>query len=66
MLSKAIKLPKKRYDIMAVAGRQHILDNYNFETYEKSWVNIMDDFIEKNGSWETRKNYDSWHFMEVA
>ena len=66
MLSKAIKLPKKRYDVMAAAGRQHILDNYNFETYEKSWVNIMDDFIEKNGSWETRKNYDSWHFMEVA
>ena len=65
-LNKAIKLPKKRYDAMAIAGREHILNNYNFENYEKSWVNIMDEFIEKNGSWETRKNYESWHFMEVA
>ena len=66
MLTKALKLPKKRYEIMATAGRQHVLDNYNFEAYEKSWVEIMDKFIEKNGSWETRKNYESWHFMEVA
>ena len=66
MLTKALKLPKKRYDAMAAAGRQHVLENYNFENYEKSWVKIMDDFIEKNGSWENRKNYESWVLMEVA
>jgi hypothetical protein len=51
---------------MAKAGRQHVLDNYNFENYEKEWVRIMDDFIEKNGSWENRKNYSPWVLMEVA
>tara|TARA_R110001583_G_scaffold38769_2_gene124982 strand:+ start:13997 stop:15277 length:1281 start_codon:yes stop_codon:yes gene_type:complete len=66
MLSKALKLPKKRYETMAAAGRQHVLENYNFEDYESSWVQIMDDFIEKNGSWENRKNYESWSLMEVA
>jgi len=66
MLTKAIKLPKKRYEDMAEAGRKHVLENYNFENYEKQWVQIIDDFIEKHGSWENRKNYNSWHFMEVA
>jgi glycosyltransferase involved in cell wall biosynthesis len=65
-LNKALKLTKKRYDSMAKAGRQHVLDNYNFENYEKEWVRIMDDFIEKNGSWENRKNYSPWVLMEVA
>ena len=65
-LNKALKLTKKRYDSMAIAGRQHVLDNYNFENYEKEWVRIMDDFIEKNGSWENRKNYSPWVLMEVA
>ena len=45
---------------MADAGRQHVLKNYNFENYEKQWVKIMDDFIEKNGSWENRKNFEPW------
>ena len=66
MLTKALKLPKKKYEAMAAAGREHVLKNYNFEDYEKAWVNIMDDFIEKHGSWENRKNFQAWHFMEVA
>ena len=65
-LDKALKLPKKRYAAMGEAGRAHVLENYNFENYEKQWVQIMDDFIEKNGSWENRKNHQPWHFMEVA
>jgi len=65
-LDKALKLTKKRYETMADEGRQHVLKNYNFENYEKQWVKIMDDFIEKNGSWENRKNFQPWHLMEVA
>ncbi len=65
-MTKALKLTKKRYNAMSKAGREHVLKNYNFDDYEKQWVSIMDDFIEKNGSWETRKNYKSWVLMEVA
>jgi glycosyltransferase involved in cell wall biosynthesis len=65
-LNKALKLTKKRYDAMSKAGRQHVLENYNFENYEKQWVKIMDDFIKKNGSWNNRKNYNPWELMEVA
>ena len=65
-LNKALKLTKKRYEVMSALGREHVLKNYNFENYENGWVKIMDDFIEKNGSWENRKNYNSWVLMEVA
>ena len=65
-LNKALKLTKKKYEAMSKAGRQHVLDNYNFENYEKKWVKIMDDFIEKHGSWENRKNYNPWVLLEVA
>ena len=40
--------------------------NYNFEKYEKRWVELMDNIIEKHGSWETRKGHQRWHLMEVA
>ena len=51
---------------MASQGRRHVLKSYNFETFEKSWVELMDNITTEMGSWETRKNYDRWHLMEVA
>ena len=65
-LTKAVKMPIKKYKQMASQGRRHVLKNYNFENYEKSWVETMDKIIEKHGSWENRKLYNKWHLMEVA
>ena len=65
-LKKAIKLSPQKYKKMSAAGCQHVNDNYNFEKYEKGWTKLMDNFIEKHGSWETRKNFQRWHLMEVA
>jgi hypothetical protein len=59
-------MPIKKYKQMASQGRRHVLKNYNFENYEKSWVETMDKIIEKHGSWENRKLYSKWHLMEVA
>ena len=47
-------------------GRQHVLDNFNFKTFNESWVNIMLETHETHGSWETRKNYNGVVLMEVA
>lgn len=66
VLKKAIKLPKTKYKKMCEAGLKHVEDNYSFENYEKGWIKIMDEIVEKHGSWETRKNHKRWHFMEVA
>jgi len=65
-LTKALKLTKKRYKDMSVQGRDHVLKNYNFESYESGWVEVMDKFIEKNGSWKNRKNYIPWNLSEVT
>jgi len=47
------------------AGRQHVLKNYNFETYGKTWVETMCQIHEDMGSWETRKNYKAWECVEL-
>lgn len=65
-LTKALKNPTKKYKQMSSHGRRHVLKSYNFENYEKSWVELMDRVLEENGSWETRTNYQRWHLMEVA
>jgi len=65
-LKKALKLSKPKYEKMSQAGLEHIRQNYNFENYQSTWVNFMDDVVEKHGSWDTRKNYRRWHLLEVA
>ena len=66
VMNKALKISKQKYKKMSIQGRNHVDTNYNFENYEKQWVQLMDQFIEKHGSWETRKGYERWHLLEIA
>ena len=65
-LTKALKISPAKYKKMSSLGMQHVKNNYSFEVLEKKWVEVMDEIVDKHGSWETRKNYKRWHFMEVA
>ena len=65
-MKKALKVSPKAYKKMSEEGHKHVMKNYNFEQYEKRWVDEMDSIVETFGSWETRKGYDRWHLMEVA
>ena len=65
-LKKALKINPKTYKKMSIQGRKHVANNYNFEKFEKKWVETMDDIVEKHGSWDTRRGYSRWHLMEVA
>ena len=65
-LNKALRASKKAYQKMSVQGREHVRNNYNFDTFEKRWVELMDDIMERHGSWDTRNGYERWHLMEVA
>ena len=65
-MTKALRLPAKKYRQMASQGRRHVQKNYNFENFEKMWIDLMDRTIEQHGSWDTRKGYQKWHLMEVA
>ena len=65
-MKKAITLTDSKYKKMAQLGIQHVNNSYNFENLEKNWVKVMDEIIEKHGSWETRTGYERWHLLEVA
>ena len=47
-------------------GRNHVLQNYNFETFNEKWVDLMLKIYEEQGSWKTRGEYSSITFKEVA
>ena len=65
-LTNALKNPAKKYKQMSTQGRRHVLKNYNFEKFERSWIELMDRVIKEYGSWDTRAGYKRWHLMEVA
>ena len=65
-LLKLYNMSKEERKEMGMKGRQHVLDNYSFEKFNSLWVETVDDIFAKHGSWETRKNYKSWHLLEVA
>jgi|TARA_R110000824_G_scaffold11540_2_gene50346 glycosyltransferase involved in cell wall biosynthesis len=51
---------------LGAAGREHVLQNYSFESFKEKWVATMDDIVERHGSWQNRKNYTRWRLLEVA
>ena len=46
--------------------KEHVTKNYNFQKFQETWVQTMDEIYETEGSWETRKGYNGIRFMEVA
>jgi glycosyltransferase involved in cell wall biosynthesis len=65
-LRKFYKMTPGERKFLGLQGRQHVIENYNFENFQKQWVNLMDSITESHGSWETRKGYKSWGFMEIT
>ncbi|MED5531773.1 MAG: glycosyltransferase, partial [Pseudomonadota bacterium] len=64
MIEMFSKTPEERAE-MGRKGRDHVKKNHNFAEYGGRWYQLMKDVIDKNGSWETRKNYNSWELIEV-
>ena len=55
----------KQRQKLGLLGRKHIEKNYSFEAFEKNWVDFMDEILEENGSWDTRKNYKAWEQIQL-
>tara|TARA_R100000152_G_C6765985_1_gene190863 strand:- start:857 stop:1792 length:936 start_codon:yes stop_codon:yes gene_type:complete len=64
-LEKMYNMTKEDRKALGVKGREHVMKNYNFESFEKTWQDYMLSINEKHGSWETRKGYKSWELIEV-
>ena len=64
-LEKIFNMTKEERQKLGKKGRAHVEKNYNFETYCKNWDDLLTEVHENLGSWENRKNYQSWKLMEI-
>ena len=64
-LLKMYNMSKSERNKLGKAGRQHVLDNYNFDDYGKKWIDLLLSVHEKYGSWETRKGYNRWENIKI-
>ena len=64
-LTQMYEMSAEERSALGMAGREHVLKNYNFDNFNNDWIKTIDETIEKCGSWETRKNYDLYKFTEL-
>lgn len=58
-LLKIHNMTREERKEMGLKGRQHMLNKYDISKFAAQWEKVMNDFCEKHGAWETRKNYNS-------
>ena len=64
-LLKMHSMTREERQELGEKGRLHAENNYGFENFEKTWVDLMLGVHEKHGSWGTRKNYKPWSVTEI-
>ena len=64
-MHKVYQMTKEQREDIGKAARKHVLKNFNFKDFNKSWVKLMEDVHEKHGSWENRKLYKNWRSEEL-
>ena len=65
-MEKIFNMSKEERNKMGLLGREHVMKNYNFQDFNKTWVDVMTKLHEEEGSWETRKYTKRWTVKEVA
>jgi glycosyltransferase involved in cell wall biosynthesis len=58
-LEQFVSMPKDHWRTIGKAGRQHIIDNYNFTNFINQWDEIFTEINNKHGSWPN-KAYKAW------
>ena len=56
--------PAERQE-MGRLGRLHTEKNYSLEKNMQAWDDLLTKVHEECGSWDTRKNYEAWEFIEL-
>ena len=64
-LEKIYNMSDEDRATMGRKGREHVEKNYSFPQYESKWVDLLEDLHRRHGSWETRKNYQTWELTEL-
>jgi glycosyltransferase involved in cell wall biosynthesis len=65
-MHKMFNLSIEEREELGRRGREHVLKNYGFDDYKAKWDDLFKSAKANHGSWETRKNYQSWDFKEIA
>jgi glycosyltransferase involved in cell wall biosynthesis len=58
-LEQFVSMPKEHWSLIGKAGRQHVIDNYNFTNFINQWDEIFTEIHNKHGSWPN-KAYKAW------
>tara|TARA_R110002153_G_scaffold34002_6_gene102089 strand:+ start:970 stop:2310 length:1341 start_codon:yes stop_codon:yes gene_type:complete len=64
-IMKMYEYGKEKRETLGSQGREHVMKNYNFESFSKSWEDLLIETHNECGSWEDRKNYKSWELIEA-
>ena len=64
-LHKVYNMTPEERKLMGMKGRNHVVENYNFDSFNRKWITLMDNVIERHGSGEDRKKYKSWEMKEI-
>ena len=51
---------------LGAKGREHVIKNYNFEKFNQTWIDVLTQLHEDEGSWETRKQTQRWTLQEIG
>ncbi len=57
-------IPKETRKLLGQAGRQHVINNFNFTDFINRWDKIFTDTYENKGSWPNRA-YKAWELIEI-
>ena len=64
-LKKIYNMTSGERKLLGMKGRNHVIENYNFNNFKKQWVTLIDSIVENYGSWDTRQGYESWEIKEI-
>ena len=62
---KFYNMTKEEREKIGSMGRNHVMNNYGFSQFSGLWYQAFQQLFEKNGSWDTRKNYKKWELIEL-
>jgi glycosyltransferase involved in cell wall biosynthesis len=64
-LEKIHNMTREERKTLGAKARENYLKKFSMDSYKTNWVRIMDEVIEKNGSWDTRKGYNKFVVEEI-
>tara|TARA_R100000664_G_C2741307_1_gene129749 strand:- start:195 stop:1463 length:1269 start_codon:yes stop_codon:yes gene_type:complete len=69
---QVVNAMKKIYDMtsqerseLGDRATEYVKNNYSYEKFQKQWIELVDDIIERHGSWNNRRGYTPWSIKEV-